>query len=71
MLHRASVLRLLLWLGNTLLCMCISFTGASTDGHRGGFHFRDIADSTAVNIHVRVFVWTVFLFLLDVHLGVE
>ena len=57
---------------NTLLCIHhILFTRSSTDGHWGCFHFGDVMNSAAANIHVRVFPWTVFSCLLDIHLGVE
>lgn len=39
--------------------------------HLGYFHFLAILDEAAVNIHVRVSVWTYVSFLGGVYLGVD
>ena len=43
----------------------------SAGGHLGYFHLGDIMNNAALNIHVGVFMWTWFSFLLDMYLGMK
>ena len=46
---------------------------SSVVGYLGSLHFLTILNNPAMNIYVEVQVvmWTYFLFLLDVYLGIE
>lgn len=47
------------------------FIHSSIDGHLDYFHFGDILNNAAMNMSIKLFVWTIVSLLLGTILGVE